>query len=153
MPGPKGKCIRDKAIGKAALGCSGKPNQESMDLSDPIYRSDHCFCAECGGMNALQAMIGSGKANINIYLNKLIGDFPKIHLIHKQSLIVFFFFFFPRFLFYRCFLFFSFRLIIFLGLHKKIVWTAYCHTRGLNSCHCGLVDMSIKDEKTCYDLW
>ena len=98
MPGPKGKCIRDKAIGKAALGCSGKPNQESMDLSDPIYRSDHCFCAECGGMNALQAMIGSGKANINIYLNKLIGDFPKIHLIHKQSLIVFFFFLFSFFL-------------------------------------------------------
>ena len=112
MPGPKGKCIRDKAIGKAALGCSGKPNQESMDLPDPIYRSDHCFCAECGGMNALQAMIGSGKANININLNKLIGDFPKIHLIHKQSLIVFFFFFFlfSSFSFLSLFSFFLFSI-------------------------------------------
>ena len=39
------------------------------------------------------------------------------------------------------------------GMSKKIVWTPFCHTRGLNNCMCGLVDMSIKDEKTCYDLW
>jgi hypothetical protein len=98
MPGPHGKCIRDKAIGKALLGCSGKPDKEALEDANSLYRSEHCFCAECGGMNSLAAMIGS-------------------------------------------------------GIQKKIVWTAYCHTRGVNTCVCGLVDMSITDEKTCYDLW
>jgi hypothetical protein len=99
LPGPSGKCFRDKGVGKALLGCSGKPNNELLE-AEQVYASEHCACSMCGG----------GKAN---QLSAMIGS----------------------------------------GLSKKIIWTPYCHTRGINNCICGLVDMSIKDEATCYDLW
>ena len=43
MPGPEGACFRDKGLGKAALGCTGKPKKD-LDW----YASEHCACQACG---------------------------------------------------------------------------------------------------------
>ena len=95
MPGPAGACFRDKAVGKAALGCTGKPKKD-LDW----YASEHCACQACGTA-----------APFTFQHNTIGGD------VHD------------------------------------IRWTSFCHTRGIPHCLCGLVDMSIKDKKTCYDLW
>jgi hypothetical protein len=99
MPGPAGKCIRDKALGKAAFGCTGLPDDDLMK-KESKYASKHCSCTQCGSMDSWSKLIAQG--------DKSGG---------------------------------------------AIIWTPYCHTRGINHCYCGLVDMSIKDSKTCYDLW
>ena len=92
MPGPNGACFRDKALGKAALGCSGKPKADMQH-----YASEHCACSACGGAAPFTIMGGS--------------------------------------------------------LGKHVGWTPFCHNRLIPHCMCGLVDNSIKDKKTCYDLW
>ena len=84
-----------KAVGKAALGCTGKPKKD-LDW----YASEHCACQACGTA-----------APFTFQHNTIGGD------VHD------------------------------------IRWTSFCHTRGIPHCLCGLVDMSIKDKKTCYDLW
>ena len=98
MPGPEGKCIRDKGVGKALLGCTGKPDDELLKATPSRYASKHCSCSSCGNMNSWSVLNSGKKAGL-------------------------------------------------------IIWTPFCHTRGINTCGCYLVDMSIKDKKTCYDLW
>lgn len=96
MPGKQGACFRDKGIGKALLGCTGKPLKD-LDW----YASEHCACSAC-----------ASAAPFTFQHNTISGDAHDIR------------------------------------------WTPYCHTRGVGSnCVCGLVDMSIKDKKSCYDLW
>jgi hypothetical protein len=48
---------------------------------------------------------------------------------------------------------FTFQHNTLMGDVHDVRWTSFCHTRGIPHCLCGLVDMSIKDKKTCYDLW
>ena len=98
MPGPEGKCIRDKGVGKALLGCTGKPDDELLKATPSRYASKHCSCTSCGNMNTWSVLSSGQKPG-------------------------------------------------------QIIWTPFCHTRGFNTCGCYLVDMSIKDKKTCYDLW
>ena len=97
MPGAEGKCLRDKSPNGALFGCTGKPAPAFMKQNPPEYRSEHCSCVKCGGMNEFTTIVSS----------------------HET----------------------------------RITWVPYCHTRGINNCICGLVDQSIKDAKTCNDLW